>query len=1138
MCTPKNDNLTQQDILEQTQLALTRTQALYQVAHSLITLPNMPTLLQTVVDTIASVLPANRVTLITFDLETHQVTHFMKGGAGIKHVVEVAFDELWDGLSGWVLREMKAALSPKTIPDPRESLEVQRRRLETNCGSIIVAPLQYQNNILGTLTAINSPDEQDFTEHDVELMIAMANQSAIAIENAHLYKKLELSKVELEEQVTKRTTELIKTNKQLEQEIAERKNTEKSLHEINRAYQAISRCNQALLRATNETELLQEICHIIKDECEYNIVWIGFIEQREERNLVHLIAQAGFNEEHFEIIDPTASHIEREYDAVQDVIQNHHPIILRDVATNSHSTYSQDHIQQQEYKNVAVLPLLLKGQILGVLKVYSRQCGAFEANEIDLLMKLASDIAYGIATLREQIERTKITQALQASESRYRSLIESMNDGLTVINQDLVFTYTNPKFCDLLGFRAEELIGQPLKSLLDSTNTKIFEEQISKRVNGEQSIYELDWTTKDKERISTRIAGTPIFDSLGKFQGSFGVVADITERRRVEETLRQQNVYLTALYETTLAIMNRLNSEDLLINILNRAIALVGTAYGSIFLFSPDKTTLTAAIYTGYPKDLPLRNAQMGKGLAGTVWQTGNTVVINDYQHWHNRSFGVIPDMIRANLGIPLKSNDELIGILCVDYHEEGRTFSENDIATLTRFAALASIALDNAELYKAAQQELEERKRTEAALQRYNQRLKVLQDIDHYILTAHSPQIIANAVLEQLAQLIPCEFLSVILHNDDLTEERIFALRHTPEIGQYSQEVQPVVQNEVLETLKSGKTAVAPDLLQQAGSHARLALELESRGVRSALASPMIVHGKLIGTIALAAREVGFFTSEHQQIAEEVAAQVAIGIHQASLHEQIAQYNAQLEQRVYERTIQLENANRELELFSYSVSHDLRAPLRAIQGFSEIIARRHRSNLNEESSRYFDNIVTASQQMDQLINDLLEYVRLGRQQVRLRTIQLSDILTEIVDNLMPQVEKSAAQIHLASDLPTVLADKTLLKRIFTNLLENALMYHQMDIAPIIHISFAFEDNNVLVRVTDNGIGIQPEFREKIFDIFQRLHSQDQYPGTGIGLAIVRKSVEMLGGAVWVEAAPQQGSVFCIKLLRSLEKEL
>src|SRR6185369_14729918 len=121
-------------------------------------------------------------------------------------------------------------------------------------------------------------------------------------------------------------------------------------------------------------------------------------------------------------------------------------------------------------------------------------------------------------------------------------------------------------------------------------------------------------------------------------------------------------------------------------------------------------------------------------------------------------------------------------------------------------------------------------RKQVELTLQRYNKRLSVLRDIDHQILFATSPQFVANAVLKHIAELIPCEFLSVVLHDPELTEERIFALRHTPDLGGvYTQEIQPVVQNEVLEKLKSGKTAIAPDLLQQAGPHAHLAEELES---------------------------------------------------------------------------------------------------------------------------------------------------------------------------------------------------------------------------------------------------------------------------------------------------------------------
>ncbi len=168
------------------QEALYRTEALYRAGRSLINFDNLPTLLQSIVDGIAETLPANRATLITFDQKEHQITHLVKGGVGANHVIRISFDELWQGLGGWALREQKPALSPKGVPDPRESRAAQKRRLETESGSIIVVPLLFDGQPLGTMTAVNKPDERDFTEQDADLMMALANQAAAAIKNTRL----------------------------------------------------------------------------------------------------------------------------------------------------------------------------------------------------------------------------------------------------------------------------------------------------------------------------------------------------------------------------------------------------------------------------------------------------------------------------------------------------------------------------------------------------------------------------------------------------------------------------------------------------------------------------------------------------------------------------------------------------------------------------------------------------------------------------------------------------------------------------------------------------------------------------------------------------------------------------------------
>lgn len=244
----------------------------------------------------------------------------------------------------------------------------------------------------------------------------------------------------------------------------------------------------------------------------------------------------------------------------------------------------------------------------------------------------------------------------------------------------------------------------------------------------------------------------------------------------------------------------------------------------------------------------------------------------------------------------------------------------------------------------------------------------------------------------------------------------------------------------------------------------------------------------------------------------------------------EVEQLNVELERRVAQRTTALEAANSELESFSYSVSHDLRAPLRAVSGFAQILSKRHRERLDGQGAHYLDNILTASRRMEALIADLLQYSRTGRGDLALRPVPLAPVIAHLQAIFASRVAAEGARLEFVEPMPAPLGDGRLIERVLANLIDNALTYRREGMAAEVTVSAAREGQSVALRVCDNGIGIAPEYREKIFEVFQRLHTDEAYPGTGIGLAIVRKAVRLMGGSVEVGSEPSPGSTFIVTL--------
>jgi signal transduction histidine kinase len=339
------------------------------------------------------------------------------------------------------------------------------------------------------------------------------------------------------------------------------------------------------------------------------------------------------------------------------------------------------------------------------------------------------------------------------------------------------------------------------------------------------------------------------------------------------------------------------------------------------------------------------------------------------------------------------------------------------------------------------------------------------------------------------------------------------------------------------IEVIEQQQIRLIPDI-GQIEQRSSILEQLQAAGLHSCITIPMPIQGALIGELNLASTEVDAFNSENRQMACEVAEQLAIAIQQSQLHQQLQQYAEELEHRVLERTAQLQETNQDLEAFSYSVSHDLRAPLRTIQGFAQALLEDYSSEIDSFGQSYLNYINEGAMQMDGLIADLLSYSRLSRTQIEIQPVDLADVINEALKKSQQLIQERQAEITVNIPVVEVIAHRSTLIQAVINLITNALKFVPPEVLPLIQIYseeyIQEEETWMRLWIVDNGIGIAPEHQERIFRVFERLHGIEVYPGTGIGLAIVRKALEKMGGLSGVESQLGQGSRFFFALPKAV----
>lgn len=681
--------------------------------------------------------------------------------------------------------------------------------------------------------------------------------------------------------------------------------------------------------------------------------------------------------------------------------------------------------------------------------------------------------------------------AAAALRHRLAAIVDAAEDAIWSKTPDGIITSWNPAAERLLGYRAGEIVGRPVGCLLPDDRLEE-EMMILGRVGQGERIppFETVRRHRDGALVPVSVSVSPIRGEDGAIVGVSTILHDLTERQRAEEVRRQS--------ARELEIRNRIAEVFLTVpddNMYHEVLAIVLEAMNSeygVFGYVDDKGDLVVPTMTRHiwdqcqvpEKSVVFERASWGDSSWPRALRESRTV-------HSNHPSATVPDghvAIRRHISQPIVHHGESIGLLQVA-NKEG-DYDDRDLALLGTIGAAVAPVL-HARLHRDRQER--ERRRAEEEIRILNEELERRVEERTAELTELHERF--SGLYSSSKDAIGWADLDGVLLDVNDAFVRLTGYSREELLGKAYGEITPPEYREdeaenVRRTLETGEPGEwEKEYVRKDGT--RVPVLLTGFVVRGST-------GEAIGVAAIA-----------KDITERKRA----------------------EAELRERAARLAAANEELEAFGYSVSHDLRAPLRAIDGFSRALVEDCAESLGAEGLRLLGVIRSSTHAMGELIDDLLAFSRLGRRPPRMASVDMTQLAGEVARQLRDATPEWKGQLQVGA-LPPAWADRSLLREVFVNLLANAMKFTRPRTEPRVVVGGQMEGDEITYWVRDNGVGFEMQYVDRLFRVFQRLHRSDEFEGTGIGLALVQRIVRKHGGRAWAEGSVGQGATFSIALPR------